>query len=65
MKTVILPIVSSIFMTFAWYGQLRYRSSALWLVILANRDITFIENCFHVPANRIGVAQLTTPQLKW
>jgi uncharacterized protein len=63
-KTVILLAISNIFMTFAWYGHLRYRSAALWLTILASWGIAFFEYCFQVPANRIGAAQFTTAQLK-
>ena len=39
-------------MTFAWYGHLKYRSEALWKVILASWGIAFFEYCFQVPANR-------------
>jgi hypothetical protein len=63
-KTVILLVISNVFMTFAWYGHLRYRSAALWLAILASWGIAFFEYCFQVPANRIGTAQFTTAQLK-
>ena len=51
-------------MTFAWYGHLRYRSEALWKVILASWGIAFFEYCFQVPANRIGSCEFTTAQLK-
>ena len=64
MKTVLLLIISNVFMTFAWYGHLRYRSTALWLAILASWGIAFFEYCFQVPANRLGAAQYTTAQLK-
>ena len=64
MKTVILLVISNIFMTFAWYGHLRHRSAALWLAILASWGIAFFEYCFQVPANRIGAAQFSTAQLK-
>jgi hypothetical protein len=63
-KTILLLTISNIFMTFAWYGHLRYRSAALWLAILASWGIAFFEYCFQVPANRIGAAQFTTAQLK-
>lgn len=48
MKTVILLIVSNIFMTFAWYGHLRYRSTALWLAVLAGWGIALVmvTSCF-------------------
>jgi uncharacterized protein (DUF486 family) len=52
--TVILLLLSNIFMTFAWYGHLRHTGSALWLAILASWLIAFFEYCLQVPANRIG-----------
>ncbi len=51
-------------MTFAWYGHLKYKTSALWVVILASWSIAFFEYCFQVPANRIGSYQFSTAQLK-
>jgi uncharacterized protein len=64
MRTVLLLICSNIFMTFAWYGHLRFRSEALWKVTLASWGIAFFEYCFQVPANRIGSYEFTPPQLK-
>ena len=64
----VLPILmlfgSNIFMTFAWYGHLKYRGTALWKVILASWGIAFFEYCFQVPANRIGSYEFNTAQLK-
>ena len=51
---VLLLTISNIFMTFAWYGHLKYKSTALWIVILVRWGIAFFEYCFQVPANRIG-----------
>jgi uncharacterized protein (DUF486 family) len=51
-------------MTFAWYGHLKYKGSALWLVILASWGIALFEYCFQVPANRIGHEYFTAAQLK-
>ncbi len=52
-------------MTFAWYGHLKYKESALWMAILASWGIAFLEYCFQVPANRIGSnAGVSTAQLK-
>ncbi|HEY0267478.1 MAG TPA: DMT family protein, partial [Rhizomicrobium sp.] len=51
---ILLLCVSNVFMTFAWYGQLKYPQAALWLVIPVSWGITFFEYCFAVPANRIG-----------
>ena len=64
--TVLLLVISNVFMTFAWYGHLKHhQSSALWLVVLASWGIAFFEYCFQVPANRLGAqAGLSTAQLK-
>jgi uncharacterized protein len=64
MATIGLLIVSNIFMTFAWYGHLKYRSSPLLLAIIASWGIAFAEYCFQVPANRIGYGQFNGAQLK-
>jgi len=54
MRTVILLVLSNVFMTMAWYGHLKHRSSPLWLAILASWGIAFFEYCLQVPANRYG-----------
>jgi uncharacterized protein len=64
MRTVVLLTVSNIFMTFAWYGHLRFRESPLWIAIVVSWMIAFVEYCFQVPANRIGSYQFSTAQLK-
>lgn len=64
MKTIALLLVSNIFMTFAWYGHLKYKSSPLWIVIFVSWLIAFLEYCFQVPANRIGHYQFSAAQLK-
>ena len=64
MWTVVLLIISNIFMTFAWYGHLRFRSEALWKVILVSWVLAFFEYCFQVPANRIGASHFSPVQLK-
>ena len=64
MKTVILLFISNIFMTFAWYGHLKYKTSPLFKVILISWLIEFAEYCFQVPANRIGHYQFSAAQLK-
>ena len=61
---IFLLTISNIFMTFAWYGHLRFRSSALWTVILVSWVIAFFEYCFQVPANRIGYGYYNAAQLK-
>lgn len=64
MKTILLLLASNIFMTFAWYGHLKYKNVALWKVILISWGIAFFEYCLMVPANRIGSYQFSAPQLK-
>jgi uncharacterized protein (DUF486 family) len=64
MLTVLLLLVSNVFMTFAWYGHLKFKGSALWVVILASWGLAFFEYCFQVPANRYGHGQFTAAQLK-
>lgn len=56
--------ISNVFMTFAWYGHLKYKSTALWVVILVSWGIAFLEYCFQVPANRIGHEYYSAAQLK-
>ncbi len=64
----LLPIgllfVSNIFMTFAWYGHLKFKNAPLLLVILTSWGIALIEYCFAVPANRLGSAVYSAAQLK-
>ena len=64
MATIILLTISNIFMTFAWYGHLKYKSTPLITVILVSWLIAFFEYCFQVPANRIGHGTFTAAQLK-
>lgn len=64
MKAIALLTISNVFMTFAWYGHLKYKSSPLWTAIIASWLIAFVEYCFQVPANRIGSAEYSTAQLK-
>ncbi|MBU0692980.1 DMT family protein [bacterium] len=64
MSTVVLLILSNVFMTFAWYGHLRYKSSPIWIAIGASWGIAFFEYCLQVPANRWGHGQFTAAQLK-
>ncbi len=64
MKTIILLTISNVFMTFAWYGHLKFKQSAMWKVILVSWLIAFAEYCFQVPANRIGHARFSAAQLK-
>jgi len=61
---VILLCVSNVFMTFAWYGQLKFPQTALWVLIPVSWGIAFFEYCFAVPANRIGHQVYSAAQLK-
>lgn len=61
---VLMLVVSNVFMTFAWYGHLKYKNSALWLVVLVSWGIAFFEYLIMVPANRMGHAFYSTVQLK-
>ncbi|HEY3663183.1 MAG TPA: DMT family protein [Chthoniobacterales bacterium] len=64
MRTILLLTISNVFMNLAWYGHLKFKDKALWIVILASWGIAFFEYLFQVPANRIGSSQWTVPQLK-
>ncbi|MCL2647055.1 MAG: DMT family protein [Phycisphaerales bacterium] len=65
LTAVVLLTISNAFMTFAWYGHLKYPRSAMWVAILASWGIALLEYCFQVPANRIGNAGgLSASQLK-
>ena len=64
LSPIILLTISNIFMTFAWYGHLKYRSKALLFVIITSWLIAFFEYCFQVPANRIGYEVYNAAQLK-
>ena len=63
-KTVVLLIISNIFMTFAWYGHLKFKTKPLIVVIVGSWAIAFFEYMFQVPANRIGSQTFTVTQLK-
>ena len=54
MPTILLLVASNTFMTFAWYGHLKFKSAPLWQAILASWGIAFFEYCLMVPANRLG-----------
>ena len=61
---ILLLMVSNIFMTFAWYGHLKFKSAPLLIVILVSWGIAFFEYIFQVPANRIGSNYFSAAQLK-
>lgn len=65
MITVILLILSNCFMTFAWYGHLKYGHAwPLWKAVLVSWCIALVEYCFAVPANRLGFGHFSGFQLK-
>ncbi|HVG39854.1 MAG TPA: DMT family protein [Pyrinomonadaceae bacterium] len=64
MKTVLLLIVSNVFMTFAWYGHLKDKNRPLLVAILISWGLAFFEYVFQVPANRLGYGKFSLTQLK-
>ena len=61
---LLLLLGSNVFMTFAWYGHLKYKHAPLLTVILVSWGIAFFEYLLMVPANRMGSAVYSAPQLK-
>ena len=61
---VFLLCISNVFMTFAWYGQLRYPQTPVWILVLAGWGIAFAEYCFAIPANHYGHQVYSAAQLK-
>jgi uncharacterized protein (DUF486 family) len=59
-----LLVVSNVFMTFAWYGHLKFTDRPLWLVVIVSWGIALVEYCFAVPANRIGHTSYDAAELK-
>ena len=68
MKKILIAVgllfCSNMFMNTAWYGHLKFKSTALWIAILASWGIAFFEYCLQVPANRVGSDVLSPTQLK-
>jgi uncharacterized protein (DUF486 family) len=65
MRTILLLLCSNVFMTFAWYGHLKYGHSwPIWKAIGISWLIALIEYCFAVPANRLGYGEFSGFQLK-
>ncbi len=62
--TIGLLVASNIFMTFAWYGHLKFKTAPLLTVILISWGIAFFEYMLQVPANRIGHGHYSAAQLK-
>lgn len=64
-KTVVLLVLSNVFMTFAWYAHLKeLNHRPWWVAAFASWGIALVEYLFQVPANRIGHTQLAIGQLK-
>lgn len=61
---ILLLIASNVFMTFAWYGHLKFPGTALWVVVLISWGIAFFEYWLAVPANRIGYGVYSGAELK-
>jgi hypothetical protein len=61
---ILMLICSNVFMTFAWYGHLRFKDRPLWVVIGVSWGIAFFEYCLAVPANRWGSAIYSAAELK-
>ncbi len=64
LKTILLLIASNIFMTFAWYGHLKFKESPLWIAVVLSWGLAFFEYTCQVPANRIGSEVMSLTQLK-
>ena len=62
--TIGLLVISNLFMTFAWYGHLKFKATPIMLVIAISWGIALLEYCFQVPANRIGHGYFSAAELK-
>lgn len=61
---IVLLTMSNVFMTFAWYGHLKFTNKPLWVVVIVSWGIAFFEYCLAVPANRYGIAVYSPAELK-
>ena len=61
---ILMLVASNVFMTTAWYGHLKFKSTPLLIAIVVSWGIAFVEYCLAVPANRYGSAAYSTAQLK-
>ena len=65
MATVVLLVLSNVFMTYAWYGHLKtLRGAPWWVAALASWGIALFEYLLQVPANRLGFGRFSLGQLK-
>ena len=63
--SVLMLVLSNVFMTFAWYAHLKNLSGSPWYVAaMVSWGIAFFEYLLQVPANRIGYTVMSLPQLK-
>jgi len=61
---ILMLVASNVFMTFAWYGHLKFKTSPLWIAVVASWGIAFFEYWLAVPANRIGHEVYSAAELK-
>lgn len=61
---ILLLVASNVFMTFAWYGHLKFKTSPLWMAVMFSWFIAFFEYWLAVPANRIGHQVYSAAELK-
>ncbi|MBR2687201.1 MAG: DMT family protein [Aquamicrobium sp.] len=61
---ILMLIASNVFMTFAWYGHLKFKSSPIWIAVMGSWLIAFFEYWLAVPANRIGNQVYSAAELK-
>jgi uncharacterized protein len=61
---ILLLVASNVFMTFAWYGHLKFTARPLWVVVMVSWGIAFFEYWLAVPANRIGYSVYSAAELK-
>lgn len=64
LATIGLLLASNVFMTFAWYGHLKFKTAGLLTVILVSWGIAFFEYVLQVPANRFGHGHFSAAELK-
>ena len=61
---ILLLVASNVFMTFAWYAHLKFKSAPLMIAVLGSWGIAFFEYCLAVPANRMGHQVYSAAELK-
>ena len=61
---ILMLLASNVFMTFAWYGHLKYTSSPIWMAVIVSWGIAFFEYWLAVPGNRIGHEVYSAAELK-